>query len=74
MHSSPSSYTPPALRAGWIDDNRVGVIYDSERQLCHLAKGLIEGIGEYYDEPLNVEEVQCMHDGGDECRLVVSRV
>jgi predicted hydrocarbon binding protein len=68
-----SSYTPPKLQSDWIDDDRVGIIYDSERELCHLARGLIAGVGEYFDDPLTIEEKYCMYSGDEYCGFVVSR-
>lgn len=68
-----SSYTPPELRSDWLADDRVGIIYDSERQLCHLARGLIIGVGDYFDDPLDIREPSCMLDGDDRCGFVVTR-
>ena len=67
-----STYTPPALESAWIDDERVLVVYDSDRKLCHLAKGIIEGVGEHFGEPLETTEESCMHDGATQCTFVVS--
>lgn len=66
-----STYTPPELEAAWIDDDRVRVIYGSDRGLCHLARGLLEGVGDYFDEPLSVREEACTHEGADRCEFVV---
>lgn len=68
-----SSYTPPELESGWHDDETVSVVYQSERELCHLARGLINGIGDHQDEPLSVDEPRCMLDGDDCCELLVRR-
>lgn len=62
-----STYTPPELSSRWIDENRVELVYTSERGLCHLARGLVAGVGEYYDEPFEITETACVHDGDDEC-------
>ncbi|WP_162224152.1 heme NO-binding domain-containing protein [Halorussus salinus] len=67
-----STYTPPALSAEWVGDETVKVTYTSERELCPLAKGLLTGIGDYYDEEFAVEEPTCMRDGDDRCELLVS--
>lgn len=68
-----SSYTPPKLQSDWMDDNRVRIVYGSDRKLCHFARGLIIGIGQYFDDPLTIEETSCMHNGNKHCRFVVSR-
>lgn len=67
-----STYTPPALEAEWLDEDRVLVTYTSDRQLCDLAKGLIEGVGDYYDQPLEISEEECMLEAGDQCELIVT--
>lgn len=69
-----SSYTPPELESDWLDDGRVSIVYSSDRKLCPLARGLIAGVGEYLDDPLEIEETSCMHDGDENCGFVVSRV
>lgn len=67
-----SDFDPPALDARRVDDAMVVVEYSSDRGLCDVAMGLIEGIGDEYGDPLNVEESQCMHDGAPYCELVVT--
>lgn len=68
-----SAYTPPELESGWLGENRVGIIYASDRELCNLAKGLISGVGEYFDEPFDIEEQACMKNGSDRCEIIVTR-
>ncbi len=48
--------------------------YSSQRKLCHLAHGFIEGAATHYKEAVDVSHVQCMHDGDAKCllRIVVS--
>lgn len=45
------------------------MIYTSNRKLCHLAEGLIQGAGEVFDQSITIEHPQCMHDGALNCRL-----
>ncbi|PSQ11439.1 heme NO-binding protein [Halobacteriales archaeon QS_5_70_15] len=68
-----SSYTPPNLHAEWDEDDRVRITYGSERELCALAKGLIRGVGDHYDEALSVREPACMLDGDERCEILVTR-
>lgn len=68
-----STYTPPDLAAEWVADERVRVTYGSERQLCALAKGLIRGVGNYYDEQFEIEEATCMLDDDEQCEFLVTR-
>lgn len=69
-----SSYTPPKLQSDWIEGDRVRIVYGSDRKLCYFARGLIAGVGRYFDDPLEIEEVSCMYNGDEHCRFVVSRV
>ncbi|RKD93865.1 heme-NO-binding protein [Halopiger aswanensis] len=66
-------FTPPELRTRRVDDRRVALAYESDRGLCALARGLLEGIADYYDEPLHIEQRRCMHEGADCCVFVVTR-
>jgi len=43
--------------------------YYSTRKLCVLAKGLINGIGNIYNENVEIHEPVCLHKGDDHCRL-----
>ena len=69
-----SEFAPPELSAERVGDDRVSITYASDRELCDLAKGLVRGIGAYYDEQLAVDEPACMHDGDPHCELVVTRM
>lgn len=63
--------TPPHLRGERTSATEVRVVYDSDRRLCHLARGLLEGVGEHYGEALAIDEPSCLHRGDDHCELVV---
>lgn len=67
-----SEFTPPAIETRRVDEATVLVEYGSDRMLCDVTMGLIEGIGEHYGEPLDVEEIACMHDDAPKCELVVT--
>jgi len=66
------TFTPPELATDRIGDHRVVVIYTSDRYLCELAWGMIEGVGDYYGTPLEIDEASCLKDGDETCRLVVT--
>lgn len=63
---------PPVLQATRLSETRVQVRYASERRLCALAKGIVEGVGDHYGTPLVVTESTCMSSGGPYCLLDVS--
>ncbi|WP_416838716.1 heme NO-binding domain-containing protein [Haloferax sp. DFSO52] len=67
-----STYDTPKVETGWRDNETVSVIYRSERQFCHLARGLIFGVSDHFDEPYEVTEPTCMHDGDDYCEFLVT--
>lgn len=62
---------PPAIAATREGPERLTVHYSSDRQLCDVATGLLEGLATAFEEEVAVREPRCMLDGADECRLVV---
>lgn len=66
-------YTPPGLGAERNGPDAVLVTYASDRQLCHVARGILDGIADYYDESWTVTEQTCMHDGASRCEILVER-
>ncbi|MEY7851281.1 heme NO-binding domain-containing protein [Natrarchaeobius sp. A-rgal3] len=65
--------TTPRVKTEWLDESRVRITYDSDRQLCDIARGAIQGVADHFDETLLVEETTCMFEGDDACRFVVER-
>jgi predicted hydrocarbon binding protein len=65
---------PPTLSAVRTQPNEVVVHYRSGRRLCHLAVGIVEGLGDVFSENLDVSQRRCMLDGDPECQLVVRRL
>ncbi|ELY51325.1 heme NO-binding domain-containing protein [Natronorubrum bangense] len=68
-----TTLTTPRIRSERIDENRVKITYDSDRKLCDIARGAIEGVADHFDENLVYEEQTCMHDGDDACRFEIRR-
>ena len=64
--------TPPVLECIRTTDDEVQILYSSERQLCSLAKGLVNGIARHFDETVSVSEDACMLKGDPFCVLHVS--
>lgn len=69
-----SEFTPPKLKASRVDENVAVVRYGSDRQLCALAEGIIEGVGDHYGERYEIRHDTCQLDGDPHCDLVVKRV
>lgn len=66
--------TPPMLSVRWIDSSRLEIVYDSQRGLCALLKGIVDGVGRHYGQRLSVSEFQCMRRGSDACRFFVQKL
>ncbi|WP_226004081.1 heme NO-binding domain-containing protein [Natrinema salinisoli] len=68
-----TTLTTPRIRSERIDENRVRITYDSDRKLCDVARGAIQGVAERFDEELIAEERTCMHEGAEECQFDIRR-
>ena len=59
----------------WFEDDDPDLLvvhYQSERRLCALAVGMIEGAADHFGQVAEVGHVQCLHDGADHCVLHVT--
>ncbi|MGB5760142.1 MAG: heme NO-binding domain-containing protein [Acidimicrobiales bacterium] len=52
-------------------DGSVHMVYESRRQLCSLAEGLVLGLGDWFRCTLAVAHVECVRMGGPSCTLSV---
>jgi predicted hydrocarbon binding protein len=52
---------------------RVLVTYTSERKLCAVAKGIIQGIASHFQERVVIRERECMLKGAPACLISVRR-
>lgn len=68
-----SEFAPPGIGAERLGDDRVRVRYASDREMCDLARGILDGVAAFYDEDWTVEEHRCMHDGAARCEFTVRR-
>jgi hypothetical protein len=48
--------------------------YEGGRGLCVVGEGLIRGAGDWYGVELAVDQVECVHRGGDACTFTVEQV
>jgi len=69
-----SEFTPPKLRTRRVDEDTAALAYESDRGLCALAEGILDGVGAYMNEPLRVEHRRCVHDGAERCEMVIRAV
>lgn len=64
---------PPRLRVKRVDDARVLVQYDSARNMCELAKGIVMGLQDQYSEEVVISDLECMKRGDEECTMEIRR-
>ncbi|MBN1824655.1 MAG: heme NO-binding domain-containing protein [Candidatus Eisenbacteria bacterium] len=66
---------PPSIEVLERGEDRMVVRYRSERRLFALFQGLLEGVGDLFDRPITVREIETNGDiGENECRFEVSLV
>ena len=53
------------------DDGRLIIGYQSPRLMCQLLHGFVEGTTAYFRETAELEHLQCMQDGHQQCKLAV---
>lgn len=70
---STGDFEPPEIGAERLDDDRIVVTYGSDRGLCTVAKGILQGVADHYGETYEIEERRCMHEGDPECEIEVTR-
>jgi predicted hydrocarbon binding protein len=59
--------TPPRFAFEDVAPNRLILTYSSKRQLCNFMKGLIDGVGDYFQMPIDRKELKCTLKGDDCC-------
>jgi len=65
-----SDAKPPDLsNVERLSDGELVLHYQSDRQMCPLARGIAESVADYNGESLSVDEPQCMLEGDSECEL-----
>jgi len=63
---------PPALKVVRTNEDEVTVIYRSPRRLCALACGIIAGVAQHYESPVQIHQDACMQRGDPECHIRVA--
>ncbi|WCP67823.1 heme NO-binding domain-containing protein [Vibrio tubiashii] len=54
------------------EDGRLVIYYNSGRELCELAEGLIVGASEHFKQPIHLAHPDCLHRGDKHCKIVVA--
>jgi predicted hydrocarbon binding protein len=62
---------PPQLKVSELGEHGVSIVYSSPRKLCVLLRGLAQGVGLHFQEPVTIEEKTCMLRGDEACTFEV---
>jgi len=62
---------PPTVIVEEINQNQCKLFYKSERKLCKLLEGLLEGVADHFGQKVSYSHQKCMQDDNDECILDV---
>ncbi len=60
---------PPIVKIEDINQNKATLHYSSERKLCRLLEGLLDGVAIHFGKKITYNHKQCMKDGFNECIL-----
>jgi len=63
---------PPLVIVDQINKNKIELKYHSERKLCKLLEGLLEGLAIHYNKKISYTHDVCMKNGADQCVYSVS--
>ena len=63
------STAPPVIKCLWRMENEMELIYSSPRKMCALAKGIVRGIANCFDETVAIVDRACIHRGDPYCCL-----
>ncbi len=63
---------PPQFDCEERPDGSLIIKYRSERRLCQILYGLIQGVGALFEQELEIREVSCMHRGNTSCVMEIS--
>lgn len=67
----PKAYLP-SFEYSETPEGDLVMFYHSKRKLCHLSEGLILSAASHFDQKITIEQPECMHNGAEKCKLVIS--
>jgi len=65
---------PPRLKVRRVSPSEVVLIYESERKMCALAKGIARGVAKHYGERIEISELTCMLKGKPSCTIAIKLI
>ena len=65
--------TPPNLYYEGVDGDpdKLVIHYESERGLCALMEGLLDGVSEHFGVEVGYEQTACTHQGAERCTFAL---
>ncbi|MCV2883102.1 heme NO-binding domain-containing protein [Aestuariibacter sp. AA17] len=48
--------------------------YTSPRHLCFLCEGILLGASDYFREAIEINHLQCVHEGDDDCQIEIVKL
>lgn len=64
----------PTMKTIEKGDNYIVLHYESVRQMCELAEGLVQGAAKHYGIEVKINQRCCYHKGDDHCEIEVGKV
>lgn len=61
----------PELKVDDLAPRRLALTYASSLRLCTLAEGFLDGVGAWFQEPLEHEQRDCARRGAPACRFEI---
>lgn len=65
---------PPQLKVRRVSAHEIVLIYESQRKMCGVAKGIIRGVAAHYGEQVEINELTCMLKGKPSCSIAITRI
>lgn len=65
----------PEFTYSEVTETSMKIKYKSNRHLCYLMEGLLDGAGTYFKEPITYKQLECHHDlGCGHCLFEIEKV
>ena len=65
---------PPELTVRRVSPREVVIIYQSDRKMCAVARGITRGVAKHYNERVEITDLTCMLKGKPTCTIAVKLV
>lgn len=65
---------PPRLKVRRVSPQEVVIIYESDRKLCAMARGIGAGVARYFGERIAINELTCMLKGKPSCTIAFTKI